>query len=393
MTITPLPVAPAGSHGRTGASGKTSQPGQGSEGGDFAALLDAHLVDPVPVDAAPSDTPSAEAAAPDAAEVVPGSLESMLAGSLAQPATTPAGNPGPTDAVTAEAEHPGVTGAGSTATVLPPAAESQPHPAPAARPGDTEGTALHPSTTGLDAASGPMPDAGQAAPSAEPAHVAPRPDGATDGSARSVDPGPQAATDVATAMPGAGPAAPSTVAAAPGAAEARTPATSQSPLLDQVTPVLSRVVSRGDGEHRMMLKLHPADLGEVHLTVTVRGDQVDVEIAAGAEAREVLRDGAGQLRSLLESIGRSTGQLVFRDLSAPSAPTPLPGSSAGGPGPDGRATTYEHGDHGHRDGRHDSPGPQRDPRPADRLLGTDPGAPRAFGRSRVPGGPALDVTV
>jgi hypothetical protein len=244
-----------------------------------------------------------------------------------------------------------------------------------------------------------VPDADQAVPSADPAHgdARPggdaRPHGATDGSAATADPVPQGDTRAATALPGAGPAAPSAVAAAAGTAPAETPAPSQSPLLDQVTPVLTRVVSRGDGEHRMMLRLHPADLGEVHLTVTVRGDQVDVEIAAGAEARELLRDGAGQLRSLLESIGRSTGQLVLRDLSAPSTPTPLPGSSAGGPGPDGQATAYEHGDDGHRGGRHDSRGPERDPRPADRLLGTDPGAPRAFGRSRVAGGPALDVTV
>jgi hypothetical protein len=211
-------------------------------------------------------------------------------------------------------------------------------------------------------------------------------DGADDPAAGPATRGPAAP---AAAVVAAGPTATTPVA---GVAESPPASAPQPPVLDQVAPVLSRVVSRGDGEHRMMLKLHPADLGEVHLTVTVRGDQVDVEIAAGSEARELLRDGAGQLRSLLESIGRTSGQLVLRDLPAPSAPTPLPGSTAGGPGPDGRATTSEHGG-GQRDAQHGSRPPARDPRPAERLLGTDPVAPRVFGRSRVAGGPALDVTV
>jgi hypothetical protein len=162
-------------------------------------------------------------------------------------------------------------------------------------------------------------------------------------------------------------------------------------VLAQVSPALARVVSRGDGEHRMMLKLHPADLGEVHLTVTVRGNHVDVEIAASPQARDVLREGSAHLRSLLESIGRSSGQLVLRDL--PVAPTHAAGQGAGGTGQDGGAAT-SYADTG--DGRRDQPGARggrQQPHLADQPLDRPVVTPRASGRSTVRGGPALDVTV
>ncbi len=185
---------------------------------------------------------------------------------------------------------------------------------------------------------------------------------------------------VATAAPSAGATPADTVKTAPAAS---------APVLAQVSPALARVVSRGDGEHRMMLKLHPADLGEVHLTVTVRGDHVDVEIAASPEAREVLREGSAHLRSLLESIGRSTGQLVLRDL--PVAPTPATGPGAGGTGHDGgAATTYADTGDGRRD-QPDTRGGRQQPHAPDQPRPVV--TPRASGRSTVPGGPALDVTV
>jgi hypothetical protein len=143
-----------------------------------------------------------------------------------------------------------------------------------------------------------------------------------------------------------------------------------------------------------MLKLHPADLGEIHLTVTVRGDQVDVDIAAGSHARDLLRDGSAHLRSLLESIGRSPGQLVLRDL--PSTPaTPLAAGS-GGPGPDGGSAgaSYAGDGTGRGDTGRDRPGTRGDaPRPEPLAPGHDPARNRTTRTSHVPGRSALDVTV
>jgi flagellar hook-length control protein FliK len=112
-------------------------------------------------------------------------------------------------------------------------------------------------------------------------------------------------------------AAPATTAT--GSAPA--PATASSQVLDQVLPAVPRLVSRGDGTQRLTLKLHPADLGEVHLTVTVKGGSVDVRLAAGHQAREALREGSSQLRSLLELTGHATGQLVIRDLPTTAGPS------------------------------------------------------------------------
>jgi hypothetical protein len=96
-----------------------------------------------------------------------------------------------------------------------------------------------------------------------------------------------------------------------------------------VLPALPRVVQRGDGTSRLTLKLHPADLGEVHLTVSVRNQNVDVTVSAGPEARAALGEGSARLRSMLEGLGHTSGQVTFRDLAG----APLAGGTAGGPGP------------------------------------------------------------
>ncbi len=128
------------------------------------------------------------------------------------------------------------------------------------------------------------------------------------------------------------------------------------PVADQVFAPVSRLVTRGDGTHRLMLRLHPADLGEVKVVMTVKDGVVDVTLSAGAAAREALRDGAPQLRSLLELAGATSGQVVVRDLASagpaatahqagnplaqqhgqPGAGGEQPGSS--GTGADGAAT-------------------------------------------------------
>jgi len=137
------------------------------------------------------------------------------------------------------------------------------------------------------------------------------------------------------------------------------PAPVSNPVLDQVTPAFSRLVSGPEGTHRMMLRLHPADLGEVHLTVTVRGDTVDVTVAASPEARELLTDGSSQLRGLLDAVGRSAGQIVFRDLPGTGSTVQVIQTGTGGPNPDGQpAASYDgtgrsDGSGAHRDDRRD----------------------------------------
>ncbi len=104
-----------------------------------------------------------------------------------------------------------------------------------------------------------------------------------------------------------------TAAGAAAPAAAGTQAAQGSAVTAQVFDHVTRLVSRGDGTHRLMLRLHPADLGEVKVVLTVRNNTVDVTLSAGPAAREALRDGSPQLRALLELTGATTGQLVVRD--------------------------------------------------------------------------------
>jgi flagellar hook-length control protein FliK len=133
-----------------------------------------------------------------------------------------------------------------------------------------------------------------------------------------------------------GATAPATAPAAPAAA----PATAGgNPVTSQVFPTIPALVSRGEGMHSMTLRLHPADLGEVHVTVSVKNGAVDVTIAAGREAQEALRTGAGELRSLLDLAGAATGQLVVRDLPT-SAAAPQSGSAGAFSLPSSDADTH-----------------------------------------------------
>jgi len=97
-----------------------------------------------------------------------------------------------------------------------------------------------------------------------------------------------------------------------------------------------RLVTRGDGTHRMTLQLHPADLGQVRVTVTVKNGAVDVSLAAAPAAQDALRDGTARLRSLLASSGHTLGQLVLRDLPGTLAAGSQNGAGQGGAGQGGQ---------------------------------------------------------
>lgn len=316
-------------------------------------------------------------------------------------ASTPAARTGQTGQV-AQA---GLTASGVPAAATPVAADDAPVTA--------AGSATAPAATTVSRG-GPVPTA--------PAAAQPPAPSSREQLSEPTEPGrktqtrtPQVPVDAASPTPASapGPAAvppahaqqvTGTATAATGSTQ--TAPTASSPVLDQVLPAVPRLVSRGDGTQRLTLKLHPADLGEVHLTVTVRGGSVDVTLAAGHEAREALRDGSSQLRSLLELTGHTTGQLVIRDLpgggttasTAPTAgtqPGPTGGQTGAHPGGDQPTTTF--GQHG-EPRQHQGGGPARadaPPRPSDTAGGApDPDpqahpAPRAHRGSAV----ALDVRI
>jgi flagellar hook-length control protein FliK len=129
------------------------------------------------------------------------------------------------------------------------------------------------------------------------------------------------------------PGTPASTAASTGgaAASSGSPASAPTaaPVPAQLQPSLARLVSRGDGTHRMSLRLHPAALGEVRLTVTVKDGTVDVALAAGPQAQDALRQGSAQLRAMLGSSGHTLGQLVVQSLPA-SASTGGPGTGGAG---------------------------------------------------------------
>jgi hypothetical protein len=156
------------------------------------------------------------------------------------------------------------------------------------------------------------------------------------------------------------------------------------PVLDQVKPTFTKLVSGPEGMHRMTLRLHPADLGEIHLTVRVQGDTVEVTVAASPEARAVLAENQGELRGLLESVGRTAGQITFRDLPG-TAPVAAPAFTAN---TDGQSqASYQQqgldpGATGERDGNGHNPG-----RPADQPASSPPD-----GRSGVPAEPRPTTT-
>lgn len=405
MTITPMPVLPAASRG-AGSRATDAKPGKAAD--DFAAVLDGQLNGTKTAAGKASDSKrhavskdSASAGvAPDDAQAAaqPGDVPAngltavpVEALVVAVPVTTPA-TATSTSSADATAGATGTTAiavAGvpaatePTATTETTADPATPHQAlpPAGEPkAHSQSAAAEPATPHQATPSAePLPDlaivtTGTKAPGLKASTAAVAPD----------------QPEPSTATPAAGvtaPTAPATETSAAGPAQPVAP----SPVLAQVTPALARVVTRGDGEHRLMLKLHPADLGEIHLTVTVRGEHVDVEIAAGAQARDVLRDGSAHLRSMLESIGRSTGQLVLRDLpSAPAQPSSGAGLDAGAQ-QDGRGTSYAGTDDSRRD--RSGTGAGRQPATAeqhlDRPVPTRPASPR----TTVPGASALDVTV
>lgn len=124
--------------------------------------------------------------------------------------------------------------------------------------------------------------------------------------------------------------------AAPTATPAPTAAAAQAaPVAAQVFPEVTRLVTSGNGTHRVTLQLEPEALGEVRVVLTVRDGAVHVRLAAGSDAQHALLEGAPELRRLLELTGASDTRIVVRDLpsgAAPGVTTPSTTSLSGGAG-------------------------------------------------------------
>jgi flagellar hook-length control protein FliK len=159
-----------------------------------------------------------------------------------------------------------------------------------------------------------------------------------------------------------------------------------------------------EGGHRTVLRLDPEQLGEVTLTVDVRGGSVRLAVSGGAEAVGAVHAGLAHLRSSLAESGLTLDDVALRPDAAgasaagtgmgtgtgtdPRDPGARPfatadGSASGGPGRDGRTAGGES-----RGGR--DPGGRSEPEP---VRGPVP-APRPAPRARATGAPGrLDVRV
>ncbi|MFC0223020.1 flagellar hook-length control protein FliK, partial [Nocardioides zeicaulis] len=255
-------------------------------------------VGPAPsADGAAASAPAATTAPADAA---PGAGTAAVASGTASRASAPA--------VAAGGRH----GAGPARTAAEPA------PAPTDAPGTTTTTSTTTATTAPDAgttATGPdtsgsstgdAPRDGSSQPGAPAGPVAtPAPD--------------TSATAPAPAPTGVGPPA----AAAPTAPTAPVPVATPvaRPAMAQVVPEVTRLVSRGDGVHRLTMKLQPEALGEVRVTLTMRDGAVQVQLTGGEHAARALAEGAPELRRVLELVGAADARVVVRDLAGQSTAT------------------------------------------------------------------------
>jgi hypothetical protein len=166
---------------------------------------------------------------------------------------------------------------------------------------------------------------------------------------------------------------------------------------------LTSVRALREGGHRTVLRLDPEHLGEVTLTVDVRGGSVRLAVSGGAEAVGAVHAGLAHLRSSLAESGLALDDVALRpDGAAPAAsgtgtgtgtdprdPGSRPfagadGSTSGGPGRDGRTAGGEGRGGRDPDGRSSEAQPVRGPVPA----------PRPAPRARPGGVPGrLDVRV
>lgn len=206
---------------------------------------------------------------------------------------------------------------------------ARPAPAPAVPPsGETGADAAVRSDRPVNAPAPPIAPAGTGGHSAMTAPEQ-APPSARESAAHV--PAPAAASVVETipaslSVSPAGPAIPASAPASPAPVVVHVPQEEAAqPLPQQISTALAHLRSAPSGEHVLVLRVHPEELGPVRVTAYLGADGVRVELAGATDqAREALRGSLGELRRELAATG------LQADLSLTTSGRGDPG--AGSPG-------------------------------------------------------------
>ncbi|TIC78632.1 flagellar hook-length control protein FliK [Nocardioides sp. GY 10127] len=235
---------------------------------------------------------------------------------------------------------------------------------PASDPGGAFATRLSAHLSGDAAASSGTDQGGQGGPGQQGQQGQAAVAASSTAAASSTDGGP-----VLVQAPGTSPTAATAAASAPGEAPAARPTPAA-----QLAPEVTRLVQAGPGTHRVVMRLDPEHLGQVRVTLTLAGGEVQVRLAAeSAQARAALAGDAADLHRALE---RALPGLQDARITIQAA--------------DGSSTTSTHTQHGsqhgtqHGAGQNFSDGQPEDLNPqGDQPMTdvTDQSAPRDSGAS------------
>ncbi|HEU5038083.1 MAG TPA: flagellar hook-length control protein FliK [Nocardioides sp.] len=146
-------------------------------------------------------------------------------------------------------------------------------------------------------------------------------------------PAPVTQPTVAAPAPGTTPAtvspaaAVATAAAVAPAAHAGAPAPAPAPVAHQVFPEVVRVAVSGETPKRVVIRLEPEHLGDVRVVLRTGRAGLEVSLAAGTEARAAIREGAPELRRMLEAAGSPDARIVVRHISDAPALSPTPAAA------------------------------------------------------------------
>lgn len=105
----------------------------------------------------------------------------------------------------------------------------------------------------------------------------------------------------------------------------------RAPLHSQVAGTLLELRARGDGTHRVLLELHPADLGQVTVAVRMHAGAVSIDLAsANPDARHSLAKALPQLRAELADAGLGSASVTIgADTSGGTGTAPRRDGDAG----------------------------------------------------------------
>lgn len=97
-------------------------------------------------------------------------------------------------------------------------------------------------------------------------------------------------------------------------------------VVSQVIPEITRLVSDGEGVHRVTLQLNPRALGDVRVVLTMRQGDVHVRLVAGDDARVALAQSSSELTRALDQLGLKDHRISLSPLADPASTTWSSGS-------------------------------------------------------------------